>query len=73
MKKAYADENKFILRKRKRVCPYDYLNCEERLSETQLPSRSNFYNKMTDEECSIEDYDHAKKVWEIFECETIGC
>ena len=57
---------------RKGVYPYDYVVSEARLTETkQLPPRDAFFNRLTQEECSVENYEHAKRVWKAFNCQTL--
>ena len=59
------------LLKRKDVYPYDYVNRLDRLAELQLPPKETFYSKLNDEHISDEDYEHAQKVWEAFDCKTL--
>ena len=56
---------------RKGVFPYDYVSSLDKLSETQLPPKEEFYSKLNDEDISDEDYQHAIKVWNTFGCKTI--
>ena len=56
---------------RKGVYPYDYVSSIEKLSETKLPPKDEFYSKLNDEDISDEDYQHAIKVWNTFGCKTI--
>ena len=56
---------------RKGVYPYDYVSSLDKLSETQLPPKDEFYSKINDEDISDEDYQHAIKVWNTFGCKTI--
>ena len=56
---------------RKGVYPYDYVSSLERLTETQLPPKEQFYSKLNDEDISDEDYTHAINVWNTFKCQTI--
>ena len=56
---------------RKGVYPYDYVSSIEKLSETQLPPKEEFYSKLNDENVSDEDYQHAINVWNTFKCKTI--
>ncbi|XP_073831735.1 uncharacterized protein [Musca autumnalis] len=62
VKSYFPNEEDFTLLTRKGVFPYDYLSSFEKLKDTQLPPIEEFYNKMTDSECSVEDYTHAKQV-----------
>ena len=56
---------------RKGVYPYDYVTSINKLKETKLPSKEDFYSKLYDEEISDEDYQHALKVWNTFNCQTL--
>ena len=56
---------------RKGVYPYDYVSSLDKLSETQLPPKEEFYSNLNDEDISDEDYQHAIKVWNTFGCKTI--
>ena len=56
---------------RKGVYPYDYVSSLDKLSETQLPPKEEFYSQLNDEDISDDDYQHAIKVWNTFECKTI--
>ena len=56
---------------RKGVFPYDYVSSMEKLSETQLPPKEEFYSKLNDEDITDDDYQHAINVWNTFKCKTI--
>ena len=56
---------------RKGVYPYDYVSSIEKLFETQLPSKSEFYSHLNDEGITDDDYQHANNVWNTFKCKTI--
>ena len=56
---------------RKGVYPYDYVSSIEKLSETQLPPKEEFYSKLNDEDITDDDYQHAINVWNTFECKSI--
>ena len=56
---------------RKGVYPYDYVSSLEKLSETQLPPKEEFYSKLNDEDITDDDYQHAIRVWNTFGCKTI--
>ena len=56
---------------RKGVYPYDYVSSLEKLSETQLPPKEEFYSKLNDEDISDDDYQHAIRVWNTFKCKSI--
>ena len=55
---------------RKGVYSYDWVDSIEKFSETQLPPQESFYSKLNDEGISNEDYSHAQKVWDEFQCKT---
>ena len=56
---------------RKGVYPYDYVSSLSKFFETQLPAKQEFYSKLNNEEISDEDYYHAQKVFQTFNCKTI--
>ncbi|GIX71903.1 uncharacterized protein CEXT_773651 [Caerostris extrusa] len=51
---------------RKGVYPYDYMDCEEKYKETELPPKEAFYNRLNECDISDEDYKHAQNVWKSF-------
>ena len=57
---------------RKGVYPYEYMDSFEKFNEASLPPKETFYSKLADSHISDEDYEHAKKVWKAYECETLG-
>ena len=56
---------------RKGVYPYDYVSSLEKLSETCLSPKEEFYSKLNDEHITDEDYQHAINVWNTLGCKTI--
>ena len=61
----------FITTKKQIFC-YEYITSMDRLQENCLPPREAFYNSLTEEELSEEDYEHALRVWEMTECQTLA-
>ena len=43
----------------------------ERFSETMLPDKHHFYNRLNDEHISDEKYAHAQNIWNTFDCTTM--
>ena len=68
--KEYSGE-KFKLIQKKGVYLYEYMDSIERLSEIRLPPKEAFYSKLNYTNISDEDYDHAKKVWNVFNCQAM--
>ena len=64
--------NNLELITRKGVHPYDYIDDFNKFKEEGLPSIEIFYSKLTGEDISDEDDNHAKNVWEEFKCKTMG-
>ena len=67
--KRYYSGEKLNLVTRKGVYPYEYMDSLERFKENKLPPKESFYSRLTDEDISDEDYQHAQKVWEAFDME----
>ena len=67
-----GDLNKFVLLLRKGVYPYEYMDSWERFDETSLPDKKAFYSKLNLEDITDKDYEHAQKVWEVFEIKNLG-
>ena len=66
-----TDEDGIRLLLRKGVYPYDYMSNADRLKETSLPSRADFFNRLQNLECTEENYAHAQQVWDKFGCKTM--
>lgn len=64
--------NQETLLRRKGVFPYDYIDSWEKLEETNLPPKIDFFNNMTMEHISDENYQHAQNVWREFDIKTLG-
>ena len=67
-----ATDEMLQMLEQKGVFCYDYIDKHERLLETKLPPREQFYNRLSGEECSEENYARAQKVWRDFKCGNIG-
>ena len=44
----------------------------ERFNKTSLPPIESFYSELNKEDVTDEDYNHAKKVWEVFAIKNLG-
>ena len=64
----YFGEDLFI---KKQIFCYDYLDGPERLTETELPPKSAFFNSLENSEPSDSDYRHAKEVWSSMGMQTM--
>ena len=72
MAEAYGEQSEqFKLLRKKGTYPYDYMDSIERLDETKLPPKDAFYSKLNDSGISDEEYEHAKNVWNEFNCKTM--
>lgn len=64
-------EEQFQLMLRKGVFCYEYLDSVGKLSEQCLPPIQAFYDSLKSTHITSQDYDHARRVWRAFECETL--
>ena len=69
--KKYYSGNLLSLLLRKRVYPYDYVDCMKKLDETSLPAKEAFYSKLADKFIRDEDYQHAQTVLKEFNIESM--
>ena len=67
----FPEPMKFEEVRKKGVYPYDYFSSFDRFSETELPNQSAFHSKLTDEGISNEEFERAKRVWQLFDCQTL--
>lgn len=65
-----SDEVQLLLRKQ--VYPYDFMDDESKFDKTELPPKEAFFNTLTDEHISEEDYLHAQTVWTKFNLTNLG-
>ena len=61
----------FDLVRRKGVYPYDYVDSITKLSETKLPPQEHFYSELNHSHISDEGFEHARKVWNLFQMKTM--
>jgi len=55
----------------KGVFPYDFMTDVSVFAETALPPKSAFYNHLSDEDISDEEYDRAREIWTRFSMNTL--
>ena len=69
--KKYYNDNQLSLLLRKGAYPYDYVDCMTKLEETSLSQKETFYSKLTGEDITDEDYQHAQTVWKEFNSQSM--
>ena len=72
LKSQFPSSTDFSLLTRKGVYPYDYFTCLNKFEESVLPPPAAFHNSLTNEDISLEDYQHAENVWKTFNMKTLG-
>ena len=56
----------------KGVYPYDYMNSFDKFNDEQLPSKEQFYSRLTEEDITLDDYNKAKQIWKHFGIKSMG-
>ena len=56
---------------RKGVFQYEYIDSYEKLDDIVLHDKMHFVFTLTQEEITINDYEHAKNVWNVFQCNSL--
>lgn len=57
---------------RKGIYPHECTDSWEKLNETEIPQKHEFFSKLTENNISDEDYSHVIEVWSHFDCKTLG-
>ena len=70
LKQEFGEENYQLLTK-KGIYPYDYFDNIKKYNGQKLPNKEEFFNKINNKNISDEDYEHAKNVFEKFNCENL--
>ena len=65
------DNNKFILLLQNGVYPYEYMDDWEKINETSLPEKEDFYSYLNMEDITDADYAHAKRVCKDLEIKNL--
>ena len=52
--------------------PYDYMDCFEKFNQMELPTKDEFFSILNDQHITNKEYDHARKVWKIFNLKNTG-
>ena len=52
---------------RKGFYHYEYIDSWEEFDKNLLPDKKAIYSKLNLEDITDKDYEHAQKVWEVFE------
>lgn len=68
----FRDPEEADLLRRKGVYPYSHVTEARTLEETDLPPKEAFFNDLSQEHVSDEDYSHARRVWERFGMRDMG-
>ena len=56
----------------KGVYPYDYMNSCDKFNDEHLPSKEQFYSRLTEEDITNDDYNKAKQIWKHFDIKNMG-
>ena len=56
----------------KGVYPYDYMNAFDKFNDEPLPSKEQFYSRLTEEGITNDDYTKAKQIWKHFDIKNMG-
>ena len=65
------DEEKRECLYQKGIFPYSWFNHKDKLKFETLPEKSDFFNDLSNEDISDEEYAFATKVWKLFDCKNM--
>ena len=63
---------KFFLRLRKGIYPYEYMDSWNRFNENTIPPKEAFYSELNLENIPDKDYEYVKKEWVAFKIKNLG-
>lgn len=69
--KTHLNTEMFELAQRKGVFPYEYITNINILNYTELPSKEDFYSKLSEKGITDSEYKHAHNVWTTGKMETL--
>ena len=73
LKKLEPDAEKaFQMLTRKGVYPYAYMDDASKFEETKLPPKEAFYNDLTKQHITEEDYAFVEKLWDTFHLQSLS-
>ena len=67
----YFPEN-YELLLRKGIYPYEYFTDSSKMLDKELPSKEEFYSKLTLTNIKDEEYEHAKNAFTTFKCKNLA-
>ena len=68
----HIHEDAFELLTRKGVYPYEFMDSWEKMKERTLPSKDEYYSKLTGKNISEKDYEFAKNIYHTFKLKNLG-
>ena len=68
--KFIKDDEQRELLKQKGIFPYNYMKDVRVLRKKHLPKKEEFFNDLTCQHITKDEYDFAQKVWDSFSCKT---
>nr|XP_022909031.1 uncharacterized protein LOC111420296 [Onthophagus taurus] len=71
IRKFFPHNDQFRLLSKKGIFPYGYMDSLDKLNVTSLPPKKAFFNKLSFEDITDEQYSHAQTVWEKFNCQNL--
>ena len=52
--------------------PYEYWDGPDKMNESYLPGKEAFFNHLSGDDLSDEDYQHAQQIWRTFNLQNLG-
>lgn len=68
----FKNEDQFNLMRKKNIYPYDYVDSWSKYDDKSLPDRKEFFNSLTQEDISNDEYFQALHAWNIFNIQSLG-
>lgn len=72
LRREFGTKEKIDLLRQKGVYPYDYMDSWSRFEEKRLPKKDLFYNSLSCEHITCDEYKRALKIWDTFHIKSMG-
>jgi hypothetical protein len=72
LRRNFPDDDKLEMLTHKAAFPYEFVDSFHKFNQTSIPTREQFYSKLTEQDITIEEYARVCQIWSDFDCQTLA-